>query len=118
LHDIRVVTLVGTPIRRFAARLSVLLKVWMLERIKGEPNAAGNGMGTVKMRHILFLGIVCLAGCQSTIGPFAPRSPQRVDDPQYSIAEQESRGRDRFALPDDYSRQAGPPSGNAYPLGR
>jgi hypothetical protein len=69
------------------------------------------------MRHILILGILCLAGCQSTIGPFAPRAPLRVDDPRDSITAQESKGRDRYALPDE-SRQAGPPSGNAYPLGR
>jgi hypothetical protein len=74
-------------------------------------------MGNEKMRHILILGILCLAGCQSTIGPFAPRTPQRVDDPRNTIPEQESRGRDRYAIPDE-SQQVGPPSGNAYPFGR
>jgi hypothetical protein len=74
-------------------------------------------MGFVKMRHILILGILCLAGCQSINGPFAPRSPMRVDDPRDSIAVQESKGRDRFAMPDE-SRQAGPPSGNAFQPGR
>ena len=69
------------------------------------------------MRRILILGILCLAGCQSTSGPFAPRSPQRVDDPRFTIPEQESRGRDRFAIPEESSRVA-PPSGNVYPLGR
>ena len=69
------------------------------------------------MRHILILGILCLAGCQSTTGPFAPRSPMRVDDPRYTLPEQESRARDRFAIPVE-SPAVGPPSGNAYPLGR
>ena len=67
------------------------------------------------MRHILILGILCLVGCQTVIGPFAPRSPERVDDPRYSIAEQEARGRDRYAIPDD-SRKVGPPSGNGLPI--
>jgi hypothetical protein len=74
-------------------------------------------MGLQKMRHILILGILCLAGCQSINGPFAPRSPMRVDDPRFTIAEQESRARDRYAIPDE-SRAVGPPSGNTYPLGR
>ncbi len=63
------------------------------------------------MRRILMLGIVlCLAGCQNVTGPFAPRTPIRVDDPRVSISEQESRGRDRWAIPED-STQVGPRSG-------
>ena len=69
------------------------------------------------MRHILILGILCLAGCQNTVGPFAAREPQRVDDPRISIPEQEARGRDRWAIPEESPRVL-PPSGNAYPLGR
>ena len=69
------------------------------------------------MRHILILGMLCLAGCESTIGPFAPRSPQSVTDPRLSIAEQESRGRDRYAIPVE-SPLIGPTSGNVYPLGK
>jgi hypothetical protein len=74
-------------------------------------------MGIDKMRHILILGILCLAGCQSVDGPFAPRAPMRVDDPHYSISEQESRARDRISMPVE-SSAVGPPSGFAYPLGR
>ena len=63
------------------------------------------------MRRIIILGIVlCLAGCQHVIGPFAPREPVRVDDPQISISEQESRGRDRWAIPDN-SPKVGPTTG-------
>ena len=67
------------------------------------------------MRRILILGILCLAGCQSVTGPFAPRSPERVDDPRFSITEQQARGRDRYAIPDD-SPKVGPPSGIGLPI--
>ena len=33
-------------------------------------------------------------------GPFAHRTPERVDDPRLPIPEQERRGRDRYALPE------------------
>lgn len=52
------------------------------------------------MRKLFLLGVLCLAGCQSVVGPFGYRPPQRADDPNYSIPEQERRGRDRLALPD------------------
>jgi hypothetical protein len=67
------------------------------------------------MRRILILGILCLAGCQNVSGPFAPRSPERVDDPRLSISEQESRGRDRWAIPEE-SPRVGPPAGNVLPV--
>jgi hypothetical protein len=51
------------------------------------------------MRRLFMLGCLLLQGCQSVSGPFAPRTPQRVDDPLLSISEQERRGRDRLALP-------------------
>jgi hypothetical protein len=52
------------------------------------------------MRSILVVGILlALAGCQNFVGPLQPRSPTRVDDPRYSIAEQERRGRAGLALP-------------------
>ncbi|MBI2808643.1 MAG: hypothetical protein HYX68_26945 [Planctomycetes bacterium] len=47
-------------------------------------------------------------------GPFAPRTPKRVDDPRYPISEQEKWGRDRYAMPDDASHVA-PPSGLLLP---
>jgi hypothetical protein len=52
------------------------------------------------MRALVFLGALLLAGCQSVVGPFAHRKPERVDDPLLSIPEQEQRGRDRLALPE------------------
>jgi hypothetical protein len=54
-----------------------------------------------------------VAGCQNVVGPFEARTPMRADDPRFSIAEQESRGRDRYALPDD-TQHVAPPSGNAW----
>jgi len=41
-----------------------------------------------------------MTGCANVNGPFAARSPQRVDDPRLTIPEQEARGRDRLALPE------------------
>jgi hypothetical protein len=52
------------------------------------------------MRKLLLLGVLFLSGCQNVVGPFGYRPPQRVDDPNYTIREQERRGRDRLALPD------------------
>jgi len=68
------------------------------------------------MRRILLLGLLFgLAGCQNITGPFMPRPRERVDDPYLSISEQQSRGRDRYAIPDN-SPQVGPKSGNVNPF--
>ncbi len=48
----------------------------------------------------LCLAALLFTGCANTNGPFAARSPQRVDDPRYNISEQEARSRDRLALPE------------------
>jgi hypothetical protein len=54
------------------------------------------------MRRLFLFGVLLLSGCASNIlGPFAAREPQRVDDPMLSIPEQQRRGRDRLALPDE-----------------
>ena len=53
------------------------------------------------MRRLYLLGFVILAGCQNLVGPYTRTDTNtRADDPYYSIAEQEARGRSRFALPD------------------
>lgn len=52
------------------------------------------------MHRIILAGLVCLAGCQNVVGPFQARQPQRVDDPCLPIYEQQRRGRDRLALPE------------------
>jgi hypothetical protein len=52
------------------------------------------------MRKLIFIGVLVLAGCQNIAGPFAARPPVRVDDPNIPISEQERRGRDRLAMPD------------------
>lgn len=66
------------------------------------------------MRKLIPLALLLLVGCQGTAGPFQPRGTGRVDDPRFSIAEQQSRGRDRLALPDDYSGLS-PKTGAAIP---
>jgi hypothetical protein len=66
-----------------------------------------------KMRKLLLVGVLLLAGCQNVAGPFAARPPQRVDDPHLSIPEQQYRGRDRLALPDETG--GAPPSGATIP---
>jgi hypothetical protein len=53
------------------------------------------------MSRLFLIGLVCLAGCRGVVGPFQQREPERVDDPRISIREQQARGRDRLALPDD-----------------
>ncbi len=65
------------------------------------------------MRRMLIVGLLLLAGCRNVIGPFEYRKPERVDDPHYTISEQQRRGRDRLALPADN----GPPTGVALPPG-
>jgi hypothetical protein len=70
-------------------------------------------MGFDKMRYILALGILCLAGCQSVIGPFQPREPERVDDPKLPLSEQGVRARDRYAIPEE-SPLVAPQSGNIF----
>ena len=52
------------------------------------------------MLKLFLVGMLLLCRCQSVVGPFQPRTPLRVDDPNLSIPEQEQRGRDRLALPD------------------
>ncbi|HZT82803.1 MAG TPA: hypothetical protein VFA26_21410 [Gemmataceae bacterium] len=54
------------------------------------------------MRRLFLLSVLLSAGCQSVIGPFAHRRPERVDDPRLPTYEQEARGRDRLPLPQDY----------------
>jgi hypothetical protein len=69
-----------------------------------------------KMRRVFLIGLLLLAGCQNVKGPFAPREPQKVDDPLLSIGEQQRRGRDRYALPDE-SSASGPRTGLQRPGG-
>jgi hypothetical protein len=53
------------------------------------------------MRGILLAGLLVLGGCAGLQGPRAHLcKPQIVDDPRISIPEQQSRGRDRLALPE------------------
>ena len=65
------------------------------------PSGRDKGKETEKMRRLCLVGFLFLAGCQNIMGPFEHRKPERVDDPLLSITEQQRRGRDRLALPDD-----------------
>jgi hypothetical protein len=66
--------------------------------------------GAEKMRRMILLGCLLLAGCRGVVGPFEHRRPERVDDPRLSTSEQQRRGRDRMALPVE-SPAVGPLSG-------
>jgi hypothetical protein len=71
------------------------------------------------MHRLFVLGVLFLAGCHNVIGPFEPRKPERVDDPLLSINEQQRRGRDRLALPEESARVAPgtdtlPPTAGSY----
>jgi len=65
------------------------------------------------MRRIFLLTLILITGCQSTVGPFQARSPQRVDSPNITLNEQEARARNRWALPEE-SRKVAPNSGNEF----
>jgi hypothetical protein len=67
------------------------------------------------MRHLWIVAALFTVGCTSIVGPFEHRKPQRVDDPKLTIPEQETRGRDRLALPDQ-SKNVAPGSYGDFPL--
>jgi hypothetical protein len=56
------------------------------------------------------LGLLLLAGCESINirRPFQRQTPEKVDDPLLPVSEQQRRGRDRFAYPDESSTVAPP----------
>lgn len=66
-----------------------------------------------RFRLVVML-LILAAGCQNVVGPFAPRTPMRVDDPRYPIGEQESKGRDRWAIPDTSTKVLPPTGGVPY----
>jgi hypothetical protein len=62
------------------------------------------------MRRLLLVGALLLVGCQGIDGPRARRDdPKRVDDPRLTIGQQEQRGLDRLALPQE-KPTVGPPT--------
>jgi hypothetical protein len=67
-------------------------------------------------RHLILAVALFAVGCGgNVVGPFQQRKPMRVDDPNISIPEQEARGRDRLALPDQ-SRAVAPGSYGDFPI--
>jgi hypothetical protein len=63
----------------------------------------------------MLLTAALTAGCQNLTGPFRRDRNERIDDPYYTIGEQERRGRASIALPDE-TGLSGPPSGLARPM--
>jgi hypothetical protein len=55
----------------------------------------------MRIWRLALFGLLCVAGCQGVIGPFQRRSPERVDDPAFTIPQQEYRGRARLPLWND-----------------
>ena len=55
------------------------------------------------MRRVIVLGLLLLAGCKGTVGPFQSRQRPPVD-PLFSIEEQRMRAYDRYSLPFDDRR--------------
>jgi len=68
------------------------------------------------MRRLLLLGVLLLTGCSTTDGPFRRNRSERVDDPYYSVQEQQRRGRAGLSLPDE-TLLGGPSSGTTRQLG-
>ena len=68
------------------------------------------------MRKLLILcGLLALTGCRNNlVGPFQPRSPERVDDPRLTIDEQAVRARDRLGYPEE-NRPSGPRAADPRP---
>ncbi len=67
-------------------------------------------------RLILVASLLVLSGCGNVIGPFGPHKPERVDDPLYTINEQERRGRAFLPLPQESPKIAPPTTGfNVWP---
>ncbi len=55
------------------------------------------------MHRLLCVGLVFLAGCQGTVGPFNRTPKDRIDNPCLTLDEQRERARDRLAVPDTTS---------------
>jgi hypothetical protein len=51
------------------------------------------------MHRIFLVGVLCLAGCQSIVGPFEPK--ERADDPLLTTNEQQRRARWSHAYADE-----------------
>jgi len=58
------------------------------------------------MRRLILSAVLiaAAAGCTRFAGPVAVRQMGRADAPGYTIEEQERRGRERYAIPEDDPR--------------
>lgn len=52
----------------------------------------------------LILGVFALAGCKDFNGPRKAIAKPKPDLPEYSIEEQQRRGRDKYTIPEDNFR--------------
>jgi hypothetical protein len=59
-----------------------------------------------KMHRLILAAVLLAGGCQNVVGPFARRTPQRVDDPLLPISEQRRLSREQLALPDENTNLA------------
>jgi hypothetical protein len=67
------------------------------------------------MSRLFLVGLLLLTGCQNLAGPFKRSTASQPDDPSYSIAEQERRGRAAWGYPDE-TFLGGPRSGSAHSI--
>jgi hypothetical protein len=68
---------------------------------------------------ILLVMVMCMAGCKGTTGPLANKNRNdRIDDPLLTIDEQQRRGRDRYAIPEDNQGTPNTLSNRYGPTGR
>ncbi len=67
------------------------------------------------MQRLIWLGLLCVMGCQNVIGPRERRvDPVKVDNPFLSIPEQERSARELLATPQQ-SFEVGPPTYSGLP---
>ena len=75
--------------------------------IQPPQTTGGREFKEYNMRRSWILVFLLLAGCQNVRGPLQQQPTSRIDDTRLPISEQQARGRDRLAFPDD-SPSVGP----------
>jgi len=95
-----------------------------MEEVVRDGNRRTPRAGGADMARKWLLGLVAFVsagsiGCSTLDGPRKNKEKPKPDLPSYSIEEQERRGRDKYAIPNDDFR-TGPPTfiGKPSPTGR
>jgi hypothetical protein len=66
------------------------------------------------MRKLCWIGLLCLAGCQTVQNPFGPKKIEKADDPLLAPVEQQRKARYLHAFAEE---ELGPrPNGERAPL--